>query len=418
MKKSKNYGLTKIITSVSLIILILLLVNFIPKFIRKDIVTSLPLDIEYKEKISLEGILIKNEKLYFSQTRGEVYGIIDEGKRVPVGSEVAQVISLKDMTFYKVELDNIENLLSQMGLNDSQDSEKTSASKIIIDNLISQIQVDIQNKDYDDLRSLKEKLLLNSPKYGEKSLEGQIGEVSLEDLKERKDEILKIISNYNERVFSKHSGLVSYKIDGFESLLSPSDLESLSDYIFDSDFKTNKEGTNTSIPIFKLVDGHEYYIAIKTPLLNTPSLSEKEYLEIEIPGIEDTKNTLRLKIVKRDKRGSEEVLILKSNELLEKLYDKRLIDIDVVTFKEDSFKIPITSLIKKDKQDGVFIKSFYGVVVFRPIIINAKDSDYLYVNKGDRDNKIEIKGKTYRTINEYSEVITRPNLVKEGQIIN
>ena len=103
--------------------------------------------------------------------------------------------------------------------------------------------------------------------------------------------------------------------------------------------------------------------------------------------------------------------------MLEKIYNYRIIDLEIVTFKKDSFKIPLETLTTIDGRQGVFVKSFYDVVVFRPIIINAQDDDFLYVDKGDKDNSIEIKGKAYKTINEYSEIIVNPKLVEEGKIL-
>jgi hypothetical protein len=109
---------------------------------------------------------------------------------------------------------------------------------------------------------------------------------------------------------------------------------------------------------------------------------------------------------------------LKSNQFLEIVYNHRLLDLNIVIVKKDSYKIPLESVITINNQQGVFVRSFYDVVVFRPIILNAKDEKFAYIDIGDTDNRIEIKDKSYKTINEFSEIIKSPNLVEEGQILN
>ena len=418
MRKPNNFGIIKIIISVVLVLFILLLINYVPKILKKDVSTVLPIDFEYKETLPVQGILIKNERLYFSETNGETYGIVDEGIRVPVGTEIAQVISLKDMTFYKSELDKIESLINQININTLHTPENLSSKDEIMNTLINQIQADIQDRTYNSLKILKEKLFLildneNNTQYTDNS---EI--LSNEQLIDKKNQLLQQISNYNERLFSRHSGIVSYDIDYYEEVLNFSDLDSTSEYIFNSNINANLEDVDTKQAVFKIIDGHEYYIAIKLPKVEASLLSEKEKLEIEIADSDDKKINLKVPVIKSYSKGTEEIIILKSNEFLESFYNHRFLDLEIVILKKDSFKIPLESLIRNNNQQGVFVRSFYDVVVFRPIIINAKDDDFAYVSKGNTDNKIELEGKLYKTINEFSEIIMKPNLVTDGQILN
>ena len=155
MKKPNKRGISKIIISVVLVLFFLLLLNYIPKILTKDVSTVLPIDFEYKEILPTQGVIIKNERLYFSETNGEVYGIVDEGIRVPVGIEIARVISLKDMTSYKSELDKIESLINQIDINDSGTSEKLSSKDDIENTLINEIQLNIQNRTYSSIKNQK-----------------------------------------------------------------------------------------------------------------------------------------------------------------------------------------------------------------------------------------------------------------------
>lgn len=417
MNKSNNPGLTKTILSVILVLCFLLLINYIPKLLKKDASTILPIDFEYKETLPIQGIIIKNEKLYFSKTKGEVYGIVDEGMRVPVGMEIAQVISSKDMTFYKSQLDSIERLIDQINLSTSSTANLTTGVQMT-DTLISQIQLDIQNKKYNSLEGLKDKLFftLDNENIDLETVNSET--LSYEQLIAKKNNLLQEISNYNERLFSRHSGIVSYEIDSLEDIVDSSDLDGAADYIFDSHINTNLESDEDDKAVFKIIDGHEYYIAIKLSKTYSLLLRDFDKLEVEIIDLDDKKINLKAPIINRFYRGTEEIIMLKSNELLEKIYNQRFVNLEIVTLKKDSFKIPIESMITNNGQQGVFVRAFYDVVVFRPIIINAKDENFVYANKGDADNKIEIKNATYKTINEFSEIIVNPSFVEEGQILN
>ncbi len=418
MKKPNKRGISKIIISVVLVLFFLLLLNYIPKILTKDVSTVLPIDFEYKEILPTQGVIIKNERLYFSETNGEVYGIVDEGIRVPVGIEIARVISLKDMTSYKSELDKIESLINQIDINDSGTSEKLSSKDDIENTLINEIQLNIQNRTYSSIKNLKGKLLFVLDNKSNMQYTDDLEKLNNKQLIDKKNQLLQQISTYNERLFSRDSGIVSYDIDYYEEVLNLSDLDNISERIFAHDINANVENLDDKKAVFKIINGHEYYIAIKLPKVEASLLSGKDKLEIETIDSDDKKINLKVPVIQSYSKGTEEIFILKVNEFLESFYKYRFIDLDIVTFKKDSFKIPLESIITNNNQQGVFVKSFYDVVVFRPIVINAKDEDFAYVSKGDTNNRIELGNKYYKTINEFSEIIMKANLVTDGQILN
>ncbi|MDY0234402.1 MAG: HlyD family efflux transporter periplasmic adaptor subunit [Gudongella sp.] len=420
MKKSNNLGLTKVILSVILVLFILLVINYIPKILKREVSTILPIYFEYKETLPIQGVTIKDEKLYFSETDGEIYGIIDEGLRVPVGMEIAEILSPKDMTFYKGELDSIESLINQLSINTSSTTNNASSTVQMTNTLIKQIQTDIQSETYTSLKKTKENLSFAFKNHIQTQETNNSDILSSEKLVEKRSKLLQEISNYNERLFSKHSGIVSYKIDSYEEMLTSNDLDSSADHIFDSDISIKLSSNQASKVAFKIIDGYDYYIALKLSKYNSLLLKDKDKLEIEVEIDELDEHNINfvLPVVKRYSRGTEEIVLLKSNQFLEIVYNHRLLDLNIVIVKKDSYKIPLESVITINNQQGVFVRSFYDVVVFRPIILNAKDEKFAYIDIGDTDNRIEIKDKSYKTINEFSEIIKSPNLVEDGQILN
>src|SRR5690606_17947735 len=101
------------------------------------------------------------------------------------------------------------------------------------DNLIYEIQEKINTGKYNEIEILKEKLALLYGKQQDISGENHLINTSIESLQKKKEALNKQLNNNALNYYTNESGIVSYKIDGYEEIFS---FHNKDEYTY-SDFK-------------------------------------------------------------------------------------------------------------------------------------------------------------------------------------
>jgi putative membrane fusion protein len=240
--------------------------------------------------------------------------------------------------------------------------------------------------------------------------------LTTEELLARRDYLLSRISKYNKSIHSVDSGIVSYEIDGWEEDLAPDRLSELGSDIFD----VAESGENfENGAVFKIIDDYQWHLLIDVSDGESSSFKVGDVHEIVV-GTDDNDNLVeaRMPIVDIVEDGSDKIYIFKGTNFINKIFNKRFVNVEIVDFREETLRIPVESIVEIDGAKGVKVKEFYGVVTFRPVEIIALDDRYAYVSKGDNNGYIEVGEESLRTISLFSEVIVKPDSVELGEILN
>ncbi|MCF6462720.1 HlyD family efflux transporter periplasmic adaptor subunit [Clostridium sp. Cult1] len=408
------------------LIFIFLLFRSVPSLFATAFKTSLPEEHVIEEKIETDAIIVRKESLYKADGEGkvEVYG--NQGERVAVGRKIARITLLDDTSTLRQELEEIENKIDVLTKTEKDvESVKNDEVKLEenINIIINDIQRSISQGDYEQAEVLKDKLTLYDEKQRDISGDNTLINQSLDSLKKKKDKVASQISNNVIEYYSKESGILSFIIDGYEELYSAN---SIDEYEY-SDFKeisnkqkiiSNNDNIKADDPIFKIMDNFEWYMIIKIDNLRDISSYEEgdtitltgEKIEGELIG--------HIKRISKDKGKG--LIVASFNTDFVKFLDKRHLDVNIIKYKRDGYKIPSKSVVDRDGIKGVYIKEISGIVRFRPIEIIKEDDEFTYISKGDQNYNINIGGsdKPVRTVRKFDEILLNTISVKEGMIIN
>jgi|GEM_PF-411415 len=406
-------------------VLVYIFFRSVPSLFAIGTKTELPEKYSVDDKISTEAIIIKDETVYTSDGAGQVKFIAKEGERVPVGAKILELTLLSDTSQLKERLEEIENkiaVLSETGGENSREKDNGNKIKDGIDDVIDEIQASISREKFDIADDLKDKLISYYNKEMEISYDDTLIGYSLEALEKEKQEIEKQISNSIVNYYSKISGIVSYKFDGYEKdyTVANKDLYNYSDFkSIKEQLKSSATGEKVEVrqPIFKIINNFEWYMLIKIDNVDDIE-GYKEGDSILLSG-KDIIGNLRGHIEKISIEGDKGVILCRFNRNFENYYDKRYIKLDIIKNKYDSFRIKKKCVIEKDGLKGVYIKDISGIVRFRPIEIISEDEDYVYISTGDKNNYIYIEegDKRLRTVRQFDEIILNPSYVEEGMIL-
>lgn len=421
-KKSKNFW--RII--LTLFIFGYLFFRTVPSLFAIASKFVLPESIVIEDAIETEAIVIKKENLYRAEGNGNIEIINDEGNKVAKGSGICKIVLTDGNSALKQEVEEldkkIENLKSVEKEKDiiKKDEEKLEES---IENIIFDIQKTIKQEKYEDVELLKEKLALYYGKQHNFSEENHLINQSIDSLEEKRDSLKKQFSENAINYYCSEAGIVSYNIDGYEEIYS---FHNKDDYNY-SNFKienvkitTIEDGQEINVgePIFKIVDNFEWYMLLKIEDLK--DISNYEEGDFILVGSKELDEEFKGIIININKKNAKGTILCKFNKGFNKIYDKRFINIDIIKYKHDGFKIPKKSIVEKDGLKGVYIKDISGIVKFKPVEILKEDDKFVYLSSGDDNNMLSLKGKDkpVKTITIFDEILVNTKKIKEGMIFN
>lgn len=341
-----------------------------------------------------------------------------EGKRIPVGFEIAKIDSLEDNSSLEEELKRIEKdieILEKFKNDNELVESKTDRIEDEENEIIKQIDEQITSGDYSNIDKIKDIISKRNEEVSQNSTTDTLILKSLESLEERKMKILEDIDSNNIFYRSEISGILSYKIDGYEKTYIPKEFDN---YTYNNLRIPEEINNKQDINGFKIINNLEWYIALK---IDDPK-SIKEYTENDyiLLKLGDTDEEIRGKIVKINNSKDKMSIVVRLNTGLDKYYEDRFPQVSIIRNKKDVYKLPTKALVNKDGQIGVYIKEFTGIVKFKPLSIIKEEKDYTYVDVGDEEAFINIVGHTdpIKTITSYDEVFVNSFNLKEGQILD
>ena len=413
-RKKKQQRIRRILV-ISLFIYLIL--RSLPGTLAKNSKTILPKKHNLIDSIDVQGFLILNEVVFPTvepiDTKKEL-----EGKRIPAGFQVAKIDSLSDTSSMEDELKRIEKDIDILSKSENKLAEKDK-EKIEEDQeqLIDKLKDEIHAGNYSDIDKIKEQIENKDAKVSKFTPTNTLIKQSLESLEARREELLNNINNNNIIYKSEMAGILSYKIDNYEKVYIPKELEN---YTYENlrlpenlDNESEKDFNG-----FKIIDNFEWYVALKIDNLD----NMKEYSEGDsiLLKFEDSSEEVPGRVIKINKSKENMSIIVRVTTSLGKYYDERFPQVSIIMEKQNVYKLPTRALVSRDDQVGVYIKEFNGIVRFRPLSIVEKDKEYTYVSIGDDKGLIEVEGSTepVKTITSYDEILMNSFNIKEGQVLD
>ncbi|SHJ13319.1 putative membrane fusion protein [Geosporobacter subterraneus DSM 17957] len=361
--------------------------------------------------------IIRNEKLVKSNQEGEIKYFAQEGERVKKGYKIAEIYkdAVDDATRKKLEVINqrIENLNENKETLFERDIEKLDGE---IHKTISQLKEYNEKGDLLKVEELKRELTNKLDKKriiaGDKSFAGK----NLEALKQEQQQLEKKINNSISWMISPEPGIVSYQIDGYESILNSSNMATLE---YEKIRKIEPQITDLRVqkvirgqPLFKIVDNNTWYMVtwLDKGLLDQYKVGRS--VEFKFP-----QGQVKGQIFKIIENDNNVAILFKMDEHIDDFQKLRSVDLEAIVLNYEGLKVPKDSILEKDGKKGVLVLDINRYATFKPVKVKGYDetsaivhSNIFYEKEGDQQKAVD-------TIKLYDEIVKNPSRVKEGQMI-
>ena len=299
-----------------------------------------------------------------------------------------------------------------MKIQEALDKEKTIFSSDI-KNLDEQIEEKVdevqQITDMQKINEIKKEIndivVKKSNIAGENSTSGSY----IKKLIEKRESYEKKLTNGSETMKSPISGIVSYKVDGLENILTTKDFDNLSEESLNKlDLKTGKI-ISTSNENAKVIDNFGCYIA--TVLNSDVAKDAKKEDKVKISLSDENDVTAEISYIKKE-NDDKTLIVFKIDKITEELISYRKISFNITWWSISGLKVPNDAIAEgSDGLKYVLKKTSSGTskVLVKVLKTNNKYSIISTYSKEDL-NELGIDIANYENINAYDTLMMYPKI--------
>ena len=378
------YSLKRIVLPLIAYTLILL----VPKLLVKgDQELISPIEITYYDSINTEGILLKDETVYYLNTNKNILDY-NEGTKVAFGTVNAGLVPNGINSEIAIKAKKIEDLLAFYDTNTIDIDQ--DLRKYIINENYKDAKFIIQNFDLKYIRNLTES------EINQKRIE-------LSNLKSS-------MTSETSKISPNKAGIISYQIDGFENYNSGS-IYAFNKGKFDEILKMPTLSGQDNM--FKIVDN--FKVVFSFHIDDNKKIIDQNGRRVKI-SFDNYKTFYNGKLLVPDNYVNNGLAGVEITDYIEDIYNLRKTNAAIIFDQKPGLQVPKSSLIKYENKDGVCVRDVNGIVRFRPVEILDSDNVYYIISSGDSQGNITIDDKSVKTATFYEQVLVNPSEKNIGKI--
>ncbi len=341
-QKSKKIDKKDIVKMLIPLIIVALFIYVIYKIISLIVIPTDMFMVEngtISDEESSVGYVIRDEKIAKgNNSNNAMIQIKAEGEKVAKGSQVFRYASeTEDEINSKIDDLNAKIQEAMLGQNDLFSSD--------IKAIENQIETKIDGlKTKNDIQEISEyKKDINTYITKKSKIAGDLSPAGsyINELIEERESYHKKLRENSEYVTAPMSGVVSYRVDDLEEVLTPNNFESLNkDSLQELNLQTGQIVT-TSSEKGKIINNYECYIATILECEEAMEAVVGKKVILRLSTQDEVNATISYK-AKQDNKSV--LMVFKITDCVEKLIDYRKITFDVIWWRYEGLKVPKSAI--------------------------------------------------------------------------
>lgn len=375
--------------------------------VYKPITTESAEYYEAVDGLNVTGVIIRQENIILSDTQGVLHYVTNDGSRVSKGGTVASVydnadasITVNRISELEAQIKDIEEL---QGYNDLQASDLELVNQKI-NNALSRLITGNSAGNFSGSAAASAELL--SAINRRQMITGEHTDFSqkLSALNSELSSLKAALPAAKGTIRSEHSGYFVSAVDGFEGLLSGSELDRITPE-FLKNMKASEVPQNV---IGKVVSDYEWYIAAKVTLNESVRYKEGDSLIIKTAVRSNPELPVKVKQINISSSSDSAVVIFSCQQMSSELASMRSGAMTVVSEIYEGLKVSKRALRVVDGQTGVYVVS--GMTLnFVPVTVVYNTDDYIICEQQQSNDEV---------LRLYDEVVVKGKKLYDGKIID
>ena len=408
MKKDKKSKINaKIVVAIIIILAIIVYAIYaLARLIMNPTDTCLVENGKISLEESVKGYIIRDETVVKGENyKNGIAQIKTEGEKVAKGDSIFRYYTSGEESLIKKikELDvKIQEAMEK------ENGVYTSDIKTLEEQIQKKLYEAYEQNDLQKIKEYKKDLSNNITKKAKIAGENSPAGSYLKQLISQRSEYENQLNSGSEYITAPKSGVVSYRVDGLENVLTPSNLASLSKDMLEGLKLKTGEIVSTSDESGKIIDNFYAYIAciLKNENIEAAGVKVDSSLKIRLSNSKECTATIEYIAQENE---DESLVVLKITECVEELINYRKISLDILWWSESGLKVP-NSAIKYESDDLAYItRKRVGYTDDIYVKILKQNDKYSiienYTNTELKEKGVsEEKGKNRRTVSLYDEI--------------
>lgn len=397
----------KVLKIILCIIAIVFIVHQIYSSAYKPITTVSAEYFTAVEGFPINAVIIREENIITSDTAGALHFTLDNGERVARNGVIANLYSDAQASVAVNRIEQLESRIKDIeemqGYNDVAAADIKLINNKVNDSLNTLIR-GIASGDFSSVESDSAQLLTNISRRQMITGEQTDFSARLDSLKSELDTLKASLPQPIGSIRTDKSGYFVSNTDGYETVLSCEDIDSLTPERIDS-LKADKIPDNT---IGKIVSGYTWYIAAKVNI--SDSLKYKVDDELMLKTTLKTTPQLNVKVEKINTSKDEDaaVIIFSCEQMNSELASIRQGSMTIINSTHSGLKLPTKALRFQDDKPGVFVRSGMTIKFVGVNVIYRTDEYIICEQQVSNDSVLRL----------YDDVVVKGKGLYDGKIVD
>ena len=346
---------------------------------------------------SATGYIIREETVLTGNNyKNGLTAILSEGERAAKGQTIFRYSSSNEEEI-KAKIEEI-NLKIQDAL--SKESNRPSTD---MRNLEKQIDEKLQNlNNITDTHTIEEyKKEIEEIISKKAKIAGSLSQSGsyIQELTNQKEEYEQKLTEGSEYINAPEAGVVSYRVDGLEEILTPDDFSNLTEESLENLGLTTGKIISTSTESGKVINNFDCYLAT---ILNSESAKQAE-LDDKVTLTLSSGNEVTANIKYIAEQDNDKVLIVfELNTLTEELIQYRKISFNITWWSYSGLKVPNTSIIEDEQGLKYVIRKKSNLSEKVLVKVLKKNDKYSIISSYDAEElkKLGLDSQNYSKISQ------------------
>ncbi len=369
-----------------------------------------------EHSVSAEILIVRKETVMNSGTAGSLVTLSTEGSRVSKTQRLAMVIpegmedTVVELSSVQRQIVEIERNLVAGGKGMGAIAVYNEASAEILP-LIDMIRVDSFNSDLSNLTSYSSSLQVLMDNRDSRLQSIDFDDERLSALRTNKARLEQELAAESAILSAVEPGIVSFKLDGLETELTPDTLLTIATLECERYIKNAQRiifgdlAISVNQPVLRICQNELQYFASVIPDMSVSDFPKDSVHTIRVPSegivIDDCQ------VIRSSETVGGVFVVFETPDQIERLLDRRTAEVEIVRSVTEGLRVPRTALIKPDYESGFAVILINSSGYARSL--SVKILDY------DREYAIISPSQGFDDPNTSTIVITNPNTLSEGE---
>lgn len=362
---------------------------------------------QIQEEETAVGYVIRDETVIKGDNyKNGIEQIKTEGEKVAKGEAIFRYYSNNEQNLVEKIAELDKKIDEAMAEADNLPSADTRALEEQIDSKIDQLY---EESDLKVIQNNKQEIINNMTRKAK--LTGELSPAGsyLQKLIDERSEYEKQLNSGAESLTATESGLVSYRVDGYEEILTPEDFGKYTkEFLNDLTLKTGQI-IPTSNESGKIIDNYYCYIVCVLDSEYAKDAEVGDEVKLRLPSGNEVETTIEYKTIE----DGDYIITLKIDKGVEELINYRKISFNIIWWSASGLKIPNQAISTEEKagnEISYVTRTRIGYEDKIIIKILKQNSRYAIVTKYTSE---ELKELGYTS----QEILSMPNIAIYDEIL-